>query len=133
MLVNDKQKKFMELRIVEGKSYETISKEIDVPVAALKEWSINLIDEIEMFRSEEIDKLQEEYGLRPFKQIKHLAQLYSRMRKELDSRDFSGLPTDKLYYIFYDVEKRFNSQFVMLDDEWEDDLDYDDFDYRDDE
>ena len=132
MLVNEKQKKFMKLRIVDGKSYDSISKETGVPVETLKEWSINLIDEIEMFRSEEIDKLQEEYGMRPLKQLKHLAELYSKMRKELDSRDFSGLPTDKLYYIFYDVERRFHSQFTMLDDNWEDDLDYDEYDYMDD-
>ena len=134
MLMNEKQKQFLQLRTLEGKSFQTISKEIDVPVETLEEWGANLIEEIVTVRTEEIDKIQEENDLRPFGQLRYMAEMYSRLREELNSRDFSGLPTDKLYHMLIDVEQRFNHLLNELSDDWEDEFDdFDNLDYWDDD
>ena len=132
MLVNEKQRKFLQLRIVEGKSFQTIEKEIGVPVETLKEWSLNLTEEMASVRTEEIDNLLEENEMRPLWQLKNLAQIHSRLKTELQSRDFSGLPTDKLYLMMVDVERRFANLMREITGAWEDDYDeLDDFDFWD--
>ena len=134
MLVNEKQKKFMQLRILEGKSFSTISKEIGVPIETLHEWDLNLTEEMENIRMNELDIIEEESGLAPIAQLRYLAKLYSRLREELNSRDFSGLPTDELYHILNDVEQRFNHKMRALEDDFDDDFDvFDDIDNWDDD
>ena len=120
----------MQLRIIEGKSFSTISREIDVPIETLQEWEVNLVDEMEVMRIHEINKIEEENGLMPIARLRYLAKLYTRLSKELDSRDFSGLPTDKLYDMLKDVELRFNNKVRPFMDDWDDE--YDDFDDLDD-
>ena len=127
MLINEKQKQFLQLRIVDGKSLRSISETLDVPVHILKEWSVSLVDYLEETRLNEIDQIAEDSGIQSVPHLKNLAKLYRRLKKELDNRDFSGLPTDKLFYIYRDVHDQLKHQ--MLGDDYDDDWDeFDDFD-----
>ena len=121
MLQNEKQKEFLKLRIIDGKAFETISTEIGVDIDRLKEWSISLIDQIEEIRANEIDKIAEEFKINPVTHFKNLADVYLRSKNELDKRDFTGLPTDKLYQIFNDVRERMD-HFLEFDieEDWDD-------------
>ena len=52
------------------------------------------------------ESITEKHGLADASYFEYLAQLYTRLQNELDKRDFSGLPTDKLYNIMNDVRER---------------------------
>lgn len=129
MLINEKQQTFLQLRVLEGKSLEAISDEIDVPVHLLKEWSVTLMDHIEEIRVNEIDRISADAQINSLQTYRNLADIYKRLKKELDSRDFSGLPTDKLYFILNDVQERLNRFMDISDEDWDDfPDDYDEFD-----
>ena len=119
MLINEKQQMFMRLRVLEGKSFDAVSQEIDVPVHVLKEWSVALIDYIEEMRADEIDRISSAAGINSLQHYRSMADIYTRLKNELDKRDFSGLPTDKLYYLFNDVQERFSHSLDMADDDWD--------------
>lgn len=129
MLINEKQQTFLQLRVIEGKALETISKEIDVPVHLLKEWSVTLIDHIEEMRINEIDRISADAQISLLQSYRNLADTYKRLKKELDSRDFTGLTTDKLYYIFNHVQEKLIQYMDVNDNGWDDAADdYDDLD-----
>ncbi len=129
MLINEKQQSFIQLRVVQGKSLEDISKEIDVPIHLLKEWSLTLEDHLEDMRLNEIDRISADFQIGLVQAYRELAELYDRLKKELDSRDFSGLPTDKLYYMFNDVQSRLMRLREDQEDDWDDfDDEFDEFD-----
>lgn len=127
MLINEKQQLFLNLRVLEGKSLDEISQEIDVPVHVLKEWSVTLIENMEEIRADEIDRIASDSGMTRLKHYRNLADIYKRLKEELDKRDFSGLPTDKLYYLFNDVHEKFSRSLDLNEDDWSDYID-DDFD-----
>ena len=129
MLINEKQQSFLQLRVLEGKSFDAISKEIDVQVHVLKEWSVTLIDHIEELRVNEIDRISADAQINLIQHYRNLADIYKRLKTELDKRDFSGLPTDKLYYILNDVHEKLNHALDLDEDDWDDYLDeYDEYD-----
>ena len=125
-LYNEEQEnKFLELR-VQGKSLKTISKEIDIPTDVLQEWEFELADDILNAKSIEYDRIIEERDLTSISRFKYLTELYEKLRAELDKRDFSGLPTDKVYIILNDVYERIHNQMNNQDNtDWYDDDGYD--------
>jgi hypothetical protein len=125
-LYNEEQEnKFLELR-VQGKSLKTISKEIDIPTDVLQEWEFELADDILNAKSIEYDRIIEERDLTSISRFKYLTELYEKLRAELDKRDFSGLPTDKVYIILNDVYERIHNQMNDQDNtDWYDDDGYD--------
>jgi hypothetical protein len=125
-LYNEEQEnKFLELR-VQGKSLKTISKEIDIPTDVLQEWEFELADDILNAKSIEYDRIIEERDLTSISRFKYLTELYEKLRAELDKRDFSGLPTDKVYIILNDVYERIHNKMNDQDNtDWYDDDGYD--------
>jgi hypothetical protein len=125
-LYNEEQEnKFLELR-VQGKSLKTISKEIDIPTDVLLEWEFELADDILNAKSIEYDRIIEERDLTSISRFKYLTELYEKLRAELDKRDFSGLPTDKVYIILNDVYERIHNKMNDQDNtDWYDDDGYD--------
>jgi hypothetical protein len=85
---------------------------------------MQFIDEIIDLRFKAYDKVIEKYELSSFSQFEYLAELYTKLKKELNKRDFSGLPTDKLYYILDDVSARIKTIS-------EDELSFSDYDDED--
>jgi len=108
--LSEKQQTFLKLRVIEGKSLDTISAETGVEKAELMKWSQQLHEQMEEMKAIEYDKLIEQYGLSNLKRIEYLGELYNRLKDELDKRDFTGLPTDKLYYILSDVRDKISLQ-----------------------
>ena len=123
MLLNEQQQEFLRLRVLEGRSLESISEEIGVQIQTLREWSVVLIEQIEDMRMNEIDRVFSEAQINMLQHYRNLADIYKRLKKELDKRDFSGLPTDKLYYILNDVQEKLNHAMDNEGDDWDDYLD----------
>lgn len=100
---NQEKQDFIRLRAIEGRSLVTIAKELQLDPDTLKEWDKKLENNIIKVKAEEYDKILESNNLNSISRFKHLVDIYNRLQKEIDKRDFSGLPTDKLYYILNDV------------------------------
>lgn len=128
MLMNEKQKEFLVKRVIEGKSYKTISKDLNVASETLHEWADQFMEEIVELRQDYLDQIIEEHKLARTMRIKYLATLYSRLTEELEKRDFSGLPTDKLYNMITSVTGKLDEALAWDDTSWDDFEDYDDYD-----
>ena len=126
--LTEPQKKYIELRAIKGKSINTIAKKLNIDIDQLKNWEFELEDEIREAKALEYDRLLEKYELAYMQRIEYLGNLYVRLKNEVDKRDFSGLPTDKLYFILMDVKDRMKQATP----EKEEDLDFDNFDNFDD-
>ncbi len=104
--LTEPEQNFLRLRVVEGKSFETISEELGIEKEKLIRWSIDLKQDLQTLKAVEYDKLIERYELSNLKRLDHLGELYTRLKNELDGRDFTGLPTDKLFLILSDVRDK---------------------------
>ena len=124
MALTKKQKEFIEARALQKKSIPSLVDSLKMTEIELSEWEMQFIDEIIDLRFKTYDKLVEKYELSNFSQFEYLAELYLKLKNELNKRDFSGLPTDKLYYILDDVSARLESIS-------EDELSFRDFDDED--
>ena len=123
MIENSKKEKFLKMIVKEGKSLPTIAEKLDLNIDDVFELKEELDIEILDLKAKEYDKIVQKYGLNYLNQFKYQAELYERLKKELDKRDFTGLPTDKLYYILNHVRENINAtiDYVINPD---DDLDY---------
>ena len=127
--------KFLQKFVNEGKSVQTIAEELHIDCEQAfdlrEEFDIDIID----FKAKEYDKIVQEYGLSHINQFNYLAELYKKLKNELDKRDFTGLPTDKLYAILMDVTENINSiigsahEHGDTDDDYFDDFEHDHDDY----
>ncbi|KAA3617794.1 MAG: hypothetical protein D8M58_00400 [Calditrichaeota bacterium] len=102
-MISAKQKEFIQLWAISGKSIDSISSEINEEKSTLIKWEKQFKKEINSAKAEEYDKILENNSLSSINRFTYLCELYNRLKNELDKRDFSGLPTDKLYYILDDV------------------------------
>ena len=66
----------------------------------------------------------QKYGLSYLNQFKYQAELHKRLKAELDKRDFTGLPTDKLYYIINHVQENLNDTIDYVINPEDSDIDY---------
>jgi len=100
---DDKIIKFIHLRGIDGKSLESISSTLSEPLEKLEEWEKKHKAKIIETKARAYDSILETGGISSISRFKYLVSLYQKMEKELNKRDFSGLPTDKLFYIMDDL------------------------------
>lgn len=86
---------FIQLR-AEGRSFNAIAKELQVSKQTAINWSKELEEEIVTRRAVELEALLEEYNLTKQGRLRSLGSLLSRLQSEVDSRDLSEVPTEKL-------------------------------------
>lgn len=86
---------FIELR-AKGYSYRKISKKLDVSIGTLSSWRQELEGEIATLKAEELDALYERYYMTKQQKITQLGRQLKSIQKELRSRDYTEIPTDKL-------------------------------------
>ncbi len=92
---NKTRQKFIELR-AKGISFSKIAKELNVSKSTLIAWSKEHLMEIENMKAVEIESLQEQFYMTKKARIELLGRQVERMKKELENRDFSDVPSDKL-------------------------------------
>ncbi len=137
MKIDSKLNTFLEKRVREGKSIRSLSEELKVPENKLRDWELEYQENIFELKAAEYDRLVEEFKLSEINRFRYRAELYNRLRAELDKRDFSGLPTDKLYSIYNDIDLKLALEIQRhkneyWDDDWDDYDEYDDYDEFDD-
>lgn len=86
---------FIELR-AKGYSYRKIAKKLGVSIGTLSSWRQELEGEIATLKAEELDALYERYYMTKQKKITQLGRQLKHIQKELRSRDYSDIPTEKL-------------------------------------
>jgi hypothetical protein len=99
----DTKRRFIELR-AKGYSFDKIAKEIGKAKQTLLDWSRDLDQEIAQAKALELDSLYEAYSLYKEARLKTLGEILSKLKKEVDQRDLTDLPTDRLLDLFLKYE-----------------------------
>lgn len=92
---NETRQKFIELR-AKGVSFNRIAKELNIAKSTLIAWSKKHLIEIDNLKAVELESLQEQFFMTKKARIELLGRQVERMKIELENRDFSDVPTDKL-------------------------------------
>ena len=104
-----KKQKFLQLRVLENKSYDTISRELKISKQTCINWSVELKNILINLQSAKYDSLIEELDLSLFNRVKYLGNLYKKIEAELEKREFSNLATTRLIIILSDLRNEINS------------------------
>jgi IS30 family transposase len=91
----DTKERFIELR-AKGWSFDKIAKELGKAKQTLIDWSKELQDEIANRKALELEALYESYYLLKENRLQTFGVMLSKIKKEIESRDFSDVPTEKL-------------------------------------
>jgi len=100
------QKIFIQLRAIEGLSLTSIMEKMSVSKATVEKWNRDLNFEVEEAIYERYEQIRERFGISTVRRFNDLASTYQRLRDELNKRDFSGLPTDKVYSMMKDISNK---------------------------
>lgn len=93
------KEKFVELR-AKGLSFDRIAAELHVSKQSLINWAKELENEIGNMRRIELEALQEKYYMLKSQRIELFGEKLKAIKDELDKRNLSDLPTDKLFDLF---------------------------------
>ena len=107
------QDQFVELR-AKGNSYDRIAKTLGVSKATLLQWSKDLSLEINNERNVAMDAIYEKHKLAKQHQMEMLGIQLGKVREELEKRDLSEVPTDKLITMQLKLLDAINSSGVNV-------------------
>ena len=99
------KEQFIELR-AKGWSFDKIAKELGKAKQTLIDWSKDLQDEIANRKALELEALYEKYFLLRESRLQTFGAMLTKIKKEIERRDLSDVPTDKLL----DLLLKYNSQ-----------------------
>ncbi len=105
-----KREKFLELRGVQRKSFDVISKELGVSKQTLINWSVSHSHDLQNIRAAKYENLLKDLKLSRFERVKYYAELYNKLRDELDKRDLNNIATVKLYNLLTDLDEHITVQ-----------------------
>jgi transcriptional regulator with XRE-family HTH domain len=99
--MKDKETKvrFIELR-GQGLPLMRIADEIGVSKTTLVNWEQELKEQIDNLRALELEALYDKYYLSVRKKVEFFGDVLSRIQGELETRDLSTIPTDKLFAMY---------------------------------
>lgn len=89
------KERFIDLR-AKGYSFDKIAKELGKAKQTLIDWSKDLQEEIANRKALELEALYEKHYLLKESRLQVFGELLSKMRAEINKRDLSDVPTDKL-------------------------------------
>ncbi|MGZ4869903.1 MAG: helix-turn-helix domain-containing protein [Halobacteriota archaeon] len=102
--------KFIALR-AQGKALTTIAPMLGVSRQTLANWEDELMEEIQNRKAMELDALREAYFMTTQAKIEELGEMCRRIREELKTRDFSGVPTATLLKLDVEYHARLEAEF----------------------
>lgn len=94
--------KVIELR-AEGLSYSKIAEALQISKQTAVDITKENIDQVETLQAIEAEALFEEKRVNLRGRIEQLSAIHSRLREEIESRDLSVVPTDKLIALFIKI------------------------------
>lgn len=99
MTDRDTENRIIELR-ARGKSYSTIASELKIGKQTALDVCKKYKEQIATLQALELEQLYEEQRITSTERITAIASLMQRVREEIDSRDLSQVPTEKLIDIY---------------------------------
>jgi len=99
------KEKFIELR-AKGWSFDKIAKQLGKAKQTLIDWSKELQEEIANRKALELEVLYETYYLHRESRLQMFGAMLTKIKEEVEKRDLSDVPTDKLLDLFL----KYNSQ-----------------------
>lgn len=93
---NSTKNEFIELRAA-GLTYETIAIKLNVSKRTLINWSKDFEHEIANLKALELESLQNKYYMNREKKITLFGEKFNEIVNELNKRDLSEVPTEKLF------------------------------------
>jgi hypothetical protein len=115
--------RFIELR-AQGASFDRCSKELGKSKQTLINLNKELEDEIANVKAIELEALYESYFLTKRNQVIHIGTILNNLKCEIESRNLSDIPTDKLFDLFFKyhsfikaecIEPRFKTESEMIE------------------
>ncbi|RMH60883.1 MAG: hypothetical protein D6677_12850 [Calditrichaeota bacterium] len=97
--------RFIKWRVYEGLTLKEIASRLACSPMELLELEAAEEQRIKAEQRIRLDNLLHESGADSKQRQEYLTGTYKRLAQELEKRDFSGLPTDKLYYILNDLHR----------------------------
>jgi len=95
METTELKERFIELR-AKGWSFDKIAKELGKAKQTLIDWSKELQNEIANLKAIELEALYEKYYLHKETRLQTFGEMLTKIKKEIEGRDLSDVPTDKL-------------------------------------
>jgi transcriptional regulator len=111
MINLDQKEKFIELR-AKGWSFDRIAKELGRAKQTLIDWSKDLQEEIANRKALELEALYETYYLQRESRLQMFGAMLTKIKKEVESRDLSDVPTDKLLELFLKYNNQVKEEIV---------------------
>ena len=96
---NETKARFIELR-GQGLPLKRIADEIGVSKTTLVNWEQDLKEQIDNLRAMELEALYDKYYLSTRKKVEFFGDVLSRIQGELETRDLSTIPTEKLFAMY---------------------------------
>lgn len=93
------KQKFITLR-AQGYSFDKIAKQMKKSKAVLIDWAKEFEEEISNLKALELEALYEKHYLLKEHRLKSLGSLLKKAEAELEKRDFTEIPTDKLIDVY---------------------------------
>jgi hypothetical protein len=93
---SNKKPLFIELRAVIGKSLDEIAKELEVSKTTLLKWDKEFRAELDEVIQMRLRVMLDEFGYGIEGRLERIIKLNERLLKEIETRDLTEIPTDKL-------------------------------------
>lgn len=100
----DKQQQFIELR-ARGASYQDIADMLHCGKSTLVGWNKELADEIAERKAMTKNDILYDYQVARDNRLRYFAELYRKLKNEIERRGLRDVPTDKLYAMFEKCSK----------------------------
>lgn len=107
----DTKQQFIEMRS-KGWSFDKIAKELGKAKQTLIDWSKELQDEIANLKALELEALYESYYLMRENRLQTFGAMLTKIKKEVESRDLSDVPTDKLLELLLKYNNQVKEEIV---------------------
>lgn len=108
-----KQEKFIALR-AGGDSFRTIAKKLKVSKDTCKKWECSFSDRVSEARKERLEAVYIQFGMMKEARIKGLGARLQKIEEELDKRDLSDVPSDKLLDMALKYRATLKEEFTPL-------------------
>lgn len=95
----EQKERFIELR-AKGYSFDKIARELGRAKQTLVDWSKEFEDEIMNLKALELEALYEKFYLLKEHRLQTFGELLGKIKKELEKRSFSDVPTEKLLELY---------------------------------
>jgi transposase-like protein len=105
------KERFIELR-AKGWSFDKIARELGKAKQTLIDWSKELQEEIANRKALELEALYESYYLLKENRLQTFGGMLTKIKEEIESRDLSDVPTDKLLELLLKYSNQVKDEIV---------------------